>query len=85
MSDFVSSTKTSITPAEESAKPKRKRSKRVTIQTEHGSVTVAGDGLSLDSLIQILESTLSQARKAKGMKITLSTFVAMLRDQARAV
>ncbi len=47
------------------------------------SVAVAGPGLTLESMMECLESLLARARKAKSQGITLETFVRALRDQAK--
>lgn len=46
------------------------------------SVTIAGKGLSIESLIESLEQLLTRARKAKSQALSLETFVRTLRDQA---
>jgi hypothetical protein len=48
------------------------------------SVTVTGDHLDLEGCIGALEDALSRARKARSLKVSLTTFVQMLADQARA-
>jgi ParB family chromosome partitioning protein len=48
------------------------------------SVTVSGPSLTLDGLIQILEELLAKARRERTRGVELSTFVKVLRDQARA-
>src|SRR5690606_26490135 len=58
---------------------------RVTAMLAPGrAVTVAGQGLTLDTLIEWLEALRSRARKAKGRGLTLHTFVRTLKDQASA-
>lgn len=50
------------------------------------SVTLAGSGLeSVDNLIEWLEELLARARKARPRGMELSTFVALLRDEAKSV
>ena len=46
------------------------------------SVTLAGTGLTLDTLIEWIEPLLARARKAKAQGLSLQTFVRTLRDQA---
>lgn len=46
------------------------------------SITLAGKGLSWESLVESLEQLLSRARKAKSQGLSLATFVRTLRDQA---
>lgn len=48
------------------------------------TVTVAGNGLDLESFISTLEEILSRARKARSTGIALPTFMKLLRDQAEA-
>lgn len=46
------------------------------------SVTVVGQGLTLESFIEMLEDVLAKARKVRPQGVELSTFVSMLRDQS---
>lgn len=46
------------------------------------TVTIVGQGLTLDSFIETLEEVLTKARKVRPQGVELSTFVAMLRDQS---
>lgn len=46
------------------------------------SVTLAGKGLSLDSVIEWLEQFLAKAKKAKSQSLSLETFVRAMKDQA---
>lgn len=73
---------------------KLKRIKRSVAAPDHGparvtalltggrSITVAGKGLSWESLIDTLEQLLSRAKKSKAQGLSLPTFVRTLRDQA---
>jgi ParB family chromosome partitioning protein len=47
------------------------------------SITLAGGGLTLDSIVEWLDQLLGRARKAKQQGLTLETFVRTLRDQAQ--
>jgi ParB-like chromosome segregation protein Spo0J len=47
------------------------------------TVTLAGPGLTLETLIAWLEELLAKARKARPQGLELATFVKMLRDQAK--
>lgn len=47
------------------------------------TVTVAGPALSMEEFIVWLEELLAKARKARPQGLELSTFIKMLRDQAR--
>jgi len=49
------------------------------------TVTMSGEGLtSLDRLVEWLEELLSKARKARPRGVELSTFIALLRDEAKS-
>lgn len=49
------------------------------------TVTVSGEGLtSLDRLVEWLEELLAKARKARPRGVELSTFIALLRDEAKS-
>ncbi len=75
---------------------KLKRVRRARIASEKGpdrvtaplgggrSITLAGKGLSWESLVESLEQLLSRARKAKSQGLSLTTFVRTLRDQANS-
>lgn len=63
---------------------KRGKAARVTARLPEGSVTVSAEGLCLDTLIAVLEAAVSRAKKARAQKLSLSTFVKALRDQAVA-
>jgi ParB family chromosome partitioning protein len=57
---------------------------RVTAALGSGrSVTLAGSGMTLDSVVEWLDQLLARARKAKQQGLTLETFVRTLRDQAQ--
>lgn len=47
------------------------------------SVTVAGKGLSIDSMIDWLEQLLARAKRAKSQSLSLETFARTMRDQAK--
>lgn len=49
-----------------------------------GTVTVAGKSLNLDRFIAALEEALAKARRVRGRGVELSTFVRLLRDEAKA-
>lgn len=56
---------------------------RVTTMLGGGrSVTLAGKGLSLDSVIEWLEQLLARAKKAKAQSLSLETFARAMKDQA---
>jgi ParB family transcriptional regulator, chromosome partitioning protein len=59
---------------------------RVTVRLVRGrSVTLAGAGLStLEQLVEWLEELLGKARKARPRGVELATFVALMKDEARA-
>jgi ParB family chromosome partitioning protein len=58
---------------------------RVTaILSEGRSITVAGEGLTLDRFIGLIEELLAKARRERSRGTELSTFISLLRDQARA-
>ena len=46
------------------------------------SVTLAGKGLSLDSVIEWLEQLLARAKRAKAQSLSLETFARAMKDQA---
>jgi len=48
------------------------------------SITVTSDGLDLERFIQLIEDLLARARKVRPQGVELSTFIKMLRDQAKA-
>lgn len=59
--------------------------KRVTVILGLGrSVTVTGSDLSLESFINVISEVLEKARKGRASGIQLSSFIAMLRDQAQS-
>tara|TARA_R110002072_G_scaffold303121_1_gene494570 strand:- start:106411 stop:107241 length:831 start_codon:yes stop_codon:yes gene_type:complete len=59
--------------------------KRVTAMLGHGrSVTVTGSDLSLECFIDVISEVLDKARKVRASGIQLSSFIAMLRDQAQS-
>lgn len=59
------------------------KAKRVTAKLPEGtSVSVCAPDLSLDKLIDVLSDALSQAKRARNQKLTLSTFVKTLADQS---
>lgn len=60
------------------------KASRVTAKLPEGNVTVSAEDLSLDKLIAVLEATITRAKKARSQKLTLSTFVKALKDQAAA-
>lgn len=47
------------------------------------SITVTSDDLDLERFIQLIEDLLSRARKVRPQGVQLSTFIKMLRDQAK--
>ncbi|MCP9801793.1 ParB/RepB/Spo0J family partition protein [Synechococcus sp. RedBA-s] len=56
---------------------------RVTAILGNGrSVTLAGKGLSLDAVIELLEQLLTRAKRAKSQSLSLETFARAMRDQA---
>lgn len=56
---------------------------RVTAMLGAGrSITVAAKGLSLDSMVDLLETLAARARKAKANGLTLPTLIRTLKDQA---
>ncbi len=58
---------------------------RVTAQLGRGrSVTVAGESLSLESFIEILEELLVRAKRVRPRGILLPTFVKMIKDEANS-
>ncbi len=62
-----------------------KPSSRITAVLETGhTVTVTGGGLNLESFIAVLEDLLARARRVRPQGVEVATFIAMLRDQARA-
>ena len=65
-----------------SSKPKTAISRATAVLAENQTVTVAGEGLDLQSYIELLEDLLARARKARPTGISLTTFIKMLRDQA---
>jgi ParB/RepB/Spo0J family partition protein len=48
------------------------------------SITLSGSGITMDSLIQWLEELTAKARKIRPQGIEITTFIKMLRDQAKA-
>lgn len=56
--------------------------KSVAILGNGRSITVAGPGLTLETMMDWLEALLTRARKAKAQGLTLQTLVSALRDQA---
>ncbi len=48
------------------------------------SITICGSGITLESLIQWLEELTAKARKVRPQGIEITTFIKMLRDQAKA-
>ncbi|MCB9386186.1 MAG: ParB/RepB/Spo0J family partition protein [Bryobacterales bacterium] len=68
------------------AKPAAKGSARVTAALGLGrTVTLAGPGLeTLDQLIEWTEELLQRAKKARPRGVELATFMAVLRDEAKA-
>lgn len=48
------------------------------------SITVTSDSLDLERIIQLIEDLLAKARKVRPQGVELSTFIKMLRDQAKA-
>ncbi len=58
------------------------RSRITALLGEGRSVTLVGNTLTLDALIEMLDILLSRARKSKSQGLTLETFVRALRDQA---
>lgn len=57
--------------------------KSVAILGNGRSITLAGPGLTLETMMEWLDALLVRARKAKAQGITLETFVRALRDQAK--
>lgn len=56
---------------------------RITTMLGDGrSVTLAGKGLSLDSVIEWLEQLLARAKRAKAQSLSLETFARAMKDQA---
>lgn len=56
---------------------------RITTMLGDGrSVTLAGKGLSLDSVIEWLELLLARAKRAKAQSLSLETFARAMKDQA---
>ena len=48
------------------------------------SITLSGSGITMDSLIQWLEELTAKARKVRLQGIEITTFIKMLKDQAKA-
>lgn len=62
-----------------------RRGTRVTAAIGSGqTITFVGGDLTLDTVTDWLEQLLAKARKAKAQGLTLTTFAAALRDQAKA-
>jgi ParB family chromosome partitioning protein len=57
-------------------------SRITTMLGEGRSVTLAGKGLSLDSVIEWLEQLLARAKRAKAQSLSLETFARAMKDQA---
>jgi ParB-like chromosome segregation protein Spo0J len=66
-------------------KNEKSAASRVTAMLGLGrSVTVSGEGLDLETFIETLEELIAKARKARPRGIGLSTFIKVLRDEAKA-
>lgn len=82
-------TRDAVKGARKAAKRPAKRAgsepARVTaILGESRSVTVASAGLTLERFIELIEELLTKARRVRTQGVELSTFIQMLKDQARA-
>lgn len=66
----------------EEARPERGPNRVTALLGGGRSITVAGKGLSLETIVEALEQLLSRAKKAKSQGLSLTTFVRTLRDQA---
>ncbi|HEX4132936.1 MAG TPA: ParB N-terminal domain-containing protein [Pirellulales bacterium] len=82
-------TRDAITGARKAAKrPAKHEASRMTRVTaalgESRSITVSSVGLTLEMFIALIEELLAKARKERSRGTELSTFISLLKDQARA-
>ncbi len=71
-------------PSPQSTPPSTPLNRAVALTGQGESVSVSGNNLDFDRFIELLEATLSRARKARQQGLTLQTHLKVLREEAKA-